>query len=344
MNMEEIELSKKRHRKYLKLTILYFLVMAAFSLIGGKEIRYYTVNSVPVGENLYGKYYWLWAVLFWAAVTAYILISFKWEKQGKQTIGLYLKTVWHRYRFLIEQLVGRDFKSKYKRSVLGYLWSFLNPLLTSLVQYVVFSTIFKSSIPNFPAYLITGVIFFGFFSDAVTQGLQAIVANAPLITKVYVPKWIYPVTKVGASSTNFIISLIPLFIVAFITGCRPSFALLLLVFDIVCLLVYCIGLSLILTTMNVFFRDTQYLWGIAITVISYATPLFYPESIIPGNFQWVIRLNPLYHYIKFARTCIIDGVSPTIMRYWYCFISAVVMLAIGCLIFKKNQDKFALYI
>lgn len=342
--MEQNELIKTRIQKYLKITVIYFVIMEIFSLIGGKEIRYYTINSVPAGENLYGRYYWLWAVLFWAAVTIYIWFSFNREVRGKQTIGIYLKNVWRRYQFLIEQLVGRDFKTKYKRSMLGYLWSFLNPLMTSLVQYIVFSTLFKSTVPHFPAYLLTGVIFFNFFNDSVSQGLQAIVGNASLITKVYVPKWIYPVTKVGASTTNFLISLIPLFLVAFLTGCRPSFALLLLVYDIVCLLVFCIGFSLVLSSMNVFFRDTQYLWGIAVTILSYATPLFYPESIIPEKFARFIRMNPLYQYIKFARTCIIDGVSPTIDRYWYCLVSALVMLAIGSWIFKKNQDKFALYI
>lgn len=335
---------KERFMKYLKCTLIYFIIAVIFLYLGGEEIKYYTSYSIPVGRNAFGKYYWLWVILFWSIITIYILYSFWMEKRGKQTLGIYLKWVWKKYRFLIEQLVGRDFKTKYKRSILGYLWSFLNPLMTSLVQYLVFSTIFKADIEHFPAYLMTGTIFFGFFNEAVSQGMTAIVGNAALITKVYVPKWIYPVTKVCASATNFIISLIPLFIIAIFTGCRPSPALLLLIFDIICLLIFCIGMAMILSSCNVFFRDTQYLWSVVSVAWTYATPLFYPETIIPEANRWLLRLNPLYHYIKFARICIIDGVSPRINTYWYCILASMISLLIGCFVFKRTQKRFALYI
>lgn len=217
-------------------------------------------------------------------------------------------------------------------------------MLTSLVQYMVFSTLFKSDIKNFPIYLLTGTIFFGFFSESVSQGLSAIVGNSSLITKVYVPKWIYPVTKVCASATNFIISLVPLYIVALFTGCRPNFALILLIFDIMCLLLFCIGLAMALSACNVFFRDIQYLWGVISMVWMYGTPLFYPETIIPEAYRSILKLNPLYHYVNFARTCIIDGVAPSLSTFAFCLGAAAVSLAIGCIIFKKTQNKFALYI
>lgn len=333
-----------RISKYLKCTMVYIIVAILFYILGGEEIQYYTSNSVPVGRSAFGQYYWIWVLLFWGCVTAYMMYSFKREREGKNTLGLYGKWVFRRYGFLIEQLVGRDFKSKYKRSVLGYLWSFLNPLMTSLVQYLVFSTLFKSDIEHFPAYLMTGTIFFGFFTEAVSQGLSAIVGNASLIMKVYVPKWIYPVTKVCASSVNFVISLIPLFVIAVATGCWPTPALLLLIYDILCLLVFCIGMALFLSALNVFFRDTQYLWGVITVAWTYATPLFYPETIVPETYRWILRLNPLYHFVKFARICIIDGVSPHINTYGYCLLSAVLMLLIGAFVFRKTQDRFALYI
>lgn len=313
--------------------------------IGGKTL------SGQICMELSGRHYYKLAAYYWLFV-AIIAIALIFEmfyiefcrRKGRKNAILKLEFIWKRYRFLIKQLVSRDFKTKYKRSVLGYLWSFLNPLLTALVQYLVFSTLFKSDIKNFPIYLLTGTIFFGFFSESVSQGMGAIIGNASLITKVYVPKWIYPVTKVCASATNFVISLVPLYIVALVTGCRPNFALLLLVFDILCLLLFSIGLAMVLSACNVFFRDTQYLWGVMSMVWMYATPLFYPESIIPEAYRSILKLNPLYHYVNFARVCIIDGVPPSLHTFAFCLGSAMVSLIIGCIIFKKTQNKFALYI
>ena len=257
---------------------------------------------------------------------------------------LILVSVWEKYRFLIKQLVARDFKTKYKRSILGYLWSFLNPLLTMAVQYIVFSTLFRSDIKNFPVYLLTGIILFNFFSEAVGQGLISIVANAALITKVYVPKYIYPSTKVISCAINLLISIIPLLIVTILTGTRITLAIFLLPFVLLCLLVFCIGMSLALSSAMVFFRDTQYLWGIACLIWTYATPLFYPESIIPDRFQFILKVNPMYYFVRFARTILIDGISPDPTLYAYCILSAALALVIGSFIFKKAQDKFVLFI
>lgn len=314
-------------------------------IAGGQTISGQLCLRVTARTLLAIGQYYVYIVLAGVLVLTIVLAHVEYcRKHEKKNIILMLELVWTRYHFLIEQLISRDFKTKYKRSVLGYLWSFLNPLLTSLVQYMVFSTIFKSDIDNFPIYLLTGTLFFGFFSEAVNQGLSAIVCNAALITKVYVPKWIYPVTKVCASATNFIISLLPLFVVALFTGCRLTPAILLLVFDVCCLLLFCIGLSMALSACNVFFRDTQYLWSIATMVWMYSTPLFYPETILPETFRSLLQFNPLYHYVKFARVCIIDGVSPELSTYAFCLVSAFISLMIGCSIFKKTQNRFALYI
>lgn len=335
---------KDRIKKYLYCLAGYTVLAIAFYWIGGEQIQYYTVNSVPAGRSLFGKYYWLWTALAWLTFTFYVIYSFRRERQGKQTVGLYLKSIYRRYSFLIEQLVSRDFKTKYKKSILGYLWSFLNPLLTSLVQYIVFSNLLGTDIEHFPAYLLTGGMLFSFFSESVGQGMGAIVGNASLITKVYVPKWIYPATKVLSSSVNLLISMVPLLLISILTGCRPAFAWLLLPYVLVCLLIFCTGMAFALSAMNVFFRDTQYLWGIVTMAWMYLTPLFYPETIIPEGLQGIYRMNPLYQYIKFARTIILQGVSPTPMQYFYCFLASIVTLGIGAYIFKRAQDKFALYV
>ena len=292
----------------------------------------------------FGSHYWFLA----GGLTVLILVYLGWfyfrSKHGRSTILGTIFGVWDRYRFLIHQLVSRDFKTKYKRSVLGYLWSFLNPLLTMIVQYIVFSTIFRSDIKNFPVYLLSGIILFNFFTDAVGQGLSAIVNNASLITKVYVPKYIYPVTKVISSSINLIISVIPLFLVALLTGAPITKALLLLPFGLLCLIAFSIGMALALSSAMVFFRDTQYLWGIISLAWMYATPLFYPENIIPEQYRLIQKLNPMYYIVKFVRTLMIDGVSPEPVMYVYCLGSALLMLVIGAAIFKKTQDRFVLYI
>ena len=326
-------------------TIFYAEDASGIFYSDGQEISGQLCIDVK-GKDFYifGHYYGYFLLIGIIILTIVFIHMEYCREHNKKNFFLTLGFIWDRYHFLIEQLVLRDFRTKYKRSVLGYVWSFLNPLLTSLVQYMVFSALFDSDIENFPIYLLTGTLFFNFFSEAVSQGLSSIVSNAALINKVYVPKWIYPVTKVCASATNFIISLFPLLVVSLFTGCKLSPALLLLVFEIVCLLFFCIGLSMVLTSCNVFFRDTQYLWGIATMVWMYSTPLFYPETILPPALRNFLQFNPLYHYIKFARVCIIDGVSPELSTYAFCLGAACISLLIGCVVFKKSQNKFALYI
>ncbi|MCI8477286.1 MAG: ABC transporter permease [Oscillospiraceae bacterium] len=249
-----------------------------------------------------------------------------------------------KYRFLIRQLVSRDFKTKYKRSVLGMFWSFLNPLLTMCVQYFVFSTIFKSDIPNYAVYLLIGIVTFNFFSEACGMALTSIVGNASLITKVYMPKYIYPLTRVMSSVVNLGISLIPLVIVSLATGVQFQKAAILTFFFLACVIIFSLGFGLLLSSSMVFFRDTQFLWGVFNMMWMYATPIFYPESILPDNFKFVLQINPLYYFLKNIRMCILDGLSPEPAVYVQCFLIALCTLIVGALIFYKSQDRFVLYL
>ncbi|QNM07000.1 ABC transporter permease [Qiania dongpingensis] len=261
------------------------------------------------------------------------------------TAGLKFLYTLERYNFLLHQLVARDFKTKYKRSVLGVFWSFLNPLLTMGVQYVVFSRIFRFDIPAYPVYLLTGVVFFNFFTDATSQAMNAITGNASLITKVYVPKYIYPISKVLSTSINLLLSLIPLFLVAVITGQKITLAYLLIPFGVICFLTFVIGVSFILSTAMVFFRDMQFLWGVFTMLWMYATPIIYPVSLLEGTFLLTFqKINPMYYYMCFFRTIIIDGVSPEPTQYIMCLGFALAALLVGGLIFRKAQDQFVLHI
>ncbi len=293
---------------------------------------------------LFGKYYAQIIIFFGILFSLYLFIINKKQNKNEKFIGLNLLNSFVKYRFLLKQLVSRDFKTKYKRSVLGAFWSFLNPLLTMLVQYVVFSTIFKSDIKNFAVYLIIGIIMYSFFVESVGMGLSSIVGNASLITKVYVPKYIYPISRVLSSSINLVISMAPLFVVMLITRTPVSAAILLLPFSLFCILVFCLGMTLLLSSIMVFFRDTQFLWNVVSMLWMYATPIFYPESIIPSKFMTIYKMNPLYHFIRFTRSIILDGVSPEPKAYLLCLIAAFGTLAVGSLVFKKTQNKFVLYI
>lgn len=290
----------------------------------------------------FGQAYWYLVGGFGLVLLAFFAYQETMARKGRPTWTLRVLSAFRRYGFLMKQLISRDFKTKYKRSVLGVLWSFLNPLLTMLVQYVVFSTLFKSDVPNFPLYLLTGIVCFNFFNEATAMSLLSITGNASLITKVYVPKYIYPVSRVLSSAINLLLSLLPLFAVMLLTRAPLRPALLLLPFGIVCLVALCMGMAFLLSTAMVFFRDTQFLWGVLSMLWMYATPIFYPESIIPDQFMTLYKCNPLYHIIRFTRIVLIDGVSPEPKAYGLCLLVSLIPLLLGAVVFKKNQDKFVL--
>ncbi len=305
---------------------------------------YLCLTVTGTNYHFVGEYYWF--LLGGAALLLLLYLIFLVSRysKGKKDPLLSVILSFVKYNFLIRQLVSRDFKTKYKRSVLGMLWSFLNPLLTMSIQYIVFSTIFESSIPHFVVYLLSGIICYNFFSEATNMCLMSIVGNASLINKVYMPKYIYPFSRTLSSGINLLFSLVPLFIMMLLTGTPLTPAVLLLPFALICLFMVSYGVGLILATMMVFFRDTQFLWGIFSMLLMYLTPIFYPETIIPASFLSVYRLNPLYQVLAFVRKLLIDGVSPSPKEYFTCLALCAVPLVIGLLIFRKNQNKFVLNI
>lgn len=317
-----------------------------FSLyINGEKIQGRLCFEISGEDYIWtGIHYWQFVALGLFSIIMYFIICNIRMKKGKNCRLFMAVFALNKYWFLIKQLVSRDFKSKYKRSVLGVIWSFLNPLLTMSVQYIVFSNLFRFDLPYYPVYLISGIVMFNFFTESCGMTMGSILGNASLIKKVYVPKYIYPLTRVLSSMVNLIISLVPLFLVVLISGLRPTKAYFLVSFELVCLLIFCLGVGMMLASAMVFFRDTQFLWGIISMLWMYITPLFYPESILPENLNFILKMNPLYYFVKFTRICIIDGVSPEPIMYVQCFIFAIGSLVIGSWIFKKSQDKFVLYL
>ena len=290
-----------------------------------------------------GLHYWEFVVAGLVLIVLFIAVVWYRCCNGKRSYVLNALTALQKYGFLIRQLVARDFKVKYKRSVLGVLWSFLHPLLVMSIQYVVFSTIFKGDVSNFAVYLLIGVVSFNFFSESCGMALSAIVGNYNLITKVYVPKYIYPMTRVMSSVVNLTISLIPLVLMALATGVKLHKSVILSLYFFGCLIIFSLGLGLLLSTSMVFFRDTQFLWGVLSMIWMYATPIFYPETILPDNFKFILKINPLYYFLKNLRLCILNGISPEPFAYFQCLVIAIGMLLVGALVFKEAQDKFILY-
>ncbi len=290
------------------------------------------------------RLYWPVCIALGALLAVYCLYACQREKQGKRSVAAVVLDMWRHYAFLLSQLISRDFKTKYKRSLLGVLWSFLNPMLTMAVQYLIFSTLFKPNIDNFLVYLLSGNIVFSFFGESVGQGISSIVGNASLLTKVYIPKYIFPIYKVLSSMVNILISLLPLFLMMIVTGVHFTKAILLMPLVLLFVMVFNMGMSMLLSASMVFFRDTQFLWSVLVLLWSFITPIFYPESIIPIAYRTLYHMNPLYQYVYFMRTIILDGVSPAPMNYAYCLLASVSMFLIGLFVFKKSQNRFLLYL
>lgn len=256
-------------------------------------------------------------------------------------------SVFKKYSFLLSQLVERDFKVKYKRSVLGVLWSLLYPLLMMAVMAVVFSNVFKFSTPgvSYLSYLLIGLTYFNYFSEASNLSMSSVVANFSLINKVYIPKYIFPLSKCLFVGINFLLTLIPLYLVLIFTGTGINLYHILLPYSFICLFMFTLGMGLILSTISVFFRDMFYIYGIIITIWTYLTPIMYDINIIGNELLLsIMKLNPMYQFINFARTIILYNNIPTITQFITCFLSGSLTLLIGIFLFKKNQDKFIYYV
>ena len=260
-----------------------------------------------------------------------------------------LISVFVKYRALINQLVQRDIKTKYRRSVLGLLWTVLNPLLMMTVLSIVFSYFFSryGDVENFPVFLLCGQVIFNFFNETTSIAMGSIVHSGELIKKVYVPKYLFPITKVMSSGVNLLSSMIALVIVMVATRSRVTPTVLLAVFPLLYVLLFSTGVSLFLSAAAVSFRDLMHLYSVVTTAWMYLTPVIYPMSILDGAPKWavfIINANPLTAFIKIFRAVVLDGVTAPWILHVQSIVWCVIALVIGSLVFKKSQDKFILKI
>lgn len=248
------------------------------------------------------------------------------------------------YKALLYELVVRDIKVRYKRSFLGLLWTIINPILTMAVMTIVFSKLFRFQIENYTTYFLVGNILFAFFTEATTNSMHSVLDNSNLIKKVYVPKYLFPISKVMSGVVNLFFSFFALIIVMVATKV-PFRSTMWLAPIVLCYVVmFAAGIGLILASIMVFFRDIAQLYSIITLLWMYLTPIFYPVDLLQENAPWALAWNPLYHYIDFLRKLVLDGTLPTIRENMTCLIISCLTLLLGLIIFYRKQDKYILYI
>lgn len=246
--------------------------------------------------------------------------------------------------FMLSELVSRDFKLKYRRSVLGVLWSVLNPLLMMAVLTAVFSFFFRFKIENFALYLIIGQTLFTYIADSAGDSMRSIIDASSLIKKIKIDKLIFPIEKTLFGLVNFAISLIAVVIVMIYFQVAPTWHLLLLPFLLICSFFFSLGMGFILSTLAVFFRDVIHLWSVITTAWMYATPIIYPMDILP---EWMLALeawNPMYYFVNFFRKIALWGTMPSSSEFFVIFGCALCSFLLGLFIFRRNEKKFILYV
>lgn len=249
-----------------------------------------------------------------------------------------------KYKFLFEELVKRDFKKKYTRTVLGMVWSLLYPLLQLLVMSLVFKQLFGRNTPHYTTYLFCGTLLFNFFKEATKGGMVALVSNASIFTKVNIPKYMFLFSKNVQALINFALTLVIFAIFLLCDHIYPTWKFLLLLYPIVCLIVFNIGVGMVLSALNVFFRDIAYLYDIFTMLLSYLSAIFYYIDRFPENVQIFFMLNPMYCYISYFREIVVYDTIPGPLHHLACAVYALVLLGIGCWTYRHYNQKFLYYV
>lgn len=249
-----------------------------------------------------------------------------------------------KHRFLFEELVKRDFKKKYKRTVLGMAWSTLSPLLTLFVMKLVFTQFFGRNAPHYTTYLFCGNLVFSFFRESTSQGMQSLIGNASIYTKVNVPKYLFLFSKNVQTLINFGSTLVIFFFFCILDGIVFTWKFCLLLYPIACLVLFNVGVGLILSAFFVFFRDIQYLWSIFTQLLSYLSAIFYYIDRYDPVVQDLFLLNPIYLFIRYFRKIVIDGAIPTVWFHLLMLADVLIVLGLGCWMYKKYNTRFLYYV
>lgn len=249
-----------------------------------------------------------------------------------------------RHQFLFEELVKRDFKKKYKRTVLGMVWSVLSPLLMLAVLAAIFGHFFGNSTPHYIIYLFSGQIVFNYFTESTNEGMNALMGNAGIFSKINVPKYLFLFSKNVSALINFGIILVIYFAFVLMDGIEPGWRFLCLVYPIVCLVLMNLGIGMILSALFIFFRDIAYLYRLVTQVVMYGSAIFYNVSMMPERVQAVFYFNPIFVGITYFRSIVIDTAVPDLRLHAILALYALGFFAAGCYVYKKYNYKFLYYI
>lgn len=248
-----------------------------------------------------------------------------------------------KYKSLLSELVRRDIRNKYRNSVLGVLWSLLDPLLSMIVLTIVFSTLFNR-VHDYPVYYLTGQLTYTLFRGGSTQAMKSLVSSSNIWKSVYVPKYLYALSSVLSSFVTFLFSLVILFAIMFVLGFDFTVYIIFASLPILIILIMALGVGLILGTLNVFFRDVEHLYSVFCLMLMYALPIFYPADILPPQFQFIQTYNPLFYLVMCMRDCFYYGKLYSLPEIIIPTIAAFILLGLGIIMLRKYQDRFILYV
>ncbi len=249
-----------------------------------------------------------------------------------------------KYRELLFQFIARSIKTRYKRSVLGVVWTLLNPLLTMLVLTFVFSNLFRFDIPHYPIYLLSGLVAWNCFSGVTNQSMGDMVYNGSLMNRIYVPKALFVASAAGTGLVNLGFAFIPLLIIAIATGAPIDQSLITVLPAVFLLALFAMGVGLIVSTAAVFFADMMPVYEVLLTIWLYATPIIYPISIIPPGSLFLFKLNPMYYLIDLFRLPLFTGHVAPLQTWLIAGGFTVAVLLLGWYLFTSKINEFAYHV
>lgn len=250
----------------------------------------------------------------------------------------------NKFQPLLYELVARDVKIKYRKSALGVLWTLLNPLLLMIILSIVFSNLFKFDVENYPLYLLSGQILFNFYNESTSGAMTSILGNASLVKKVYIPKYLFVMSRVASSAINILSSICALIFVMLFTRMELHFTMLLVFIPLLYLVTFSLGVGMILAAVTVKFRDIMHLYSVFLTALMYLTPVIYPISMLPEWVKIIVNLNPLTGILNIFRNLMIYNKMPSIGEFFISLVIVIVTLMLGLWVFYKQQDEFILNI
>ena len=245
------------------------------------------------------------------------------------------------YRDLIFQLVRRDIVARYKRSVFGVAWTMLQPLGMMVVLTVVFSQLF-GQVDGYPAYILSGLIAWTFFSQTTSASMQQMVWGGALLNRIYMPRTSFSISAIGTGVVNLALSIVPLVVIVLVLRLPLTINILFLPVSMLLLSAFALGVGLLLSTLAVSFPDVSEMYQIVLTAWMYFTPIIYPQEMIPEKYQfWMFSLNPMYYLVKLFRMPIYEGKIPDAQTLLVGAALSLITLIVGWIVFSRQADRFA---